>query len=165
MTGMWVWECYFSLLLSPASKDWLLQSCLPLESLSSPLSHLQTADGKYDTSAFPPLALLLCGTRLYPESPLLLSLTPFPLFQTRISFAPQVMPSISEFFGLTTKIWSCKHFLQTSSCLSFTQICQVFFMYCGWGYKCLLVLLKAIYISISYLGLIFFNWEMMSSLF
>lgn len=84
---------------------------------------------------------------------------PFPLFQTRISFAPQVMLSILEFFGLTTEIWSCKHFLQASSCLTFTQICQLFFMYCGWGYKCLLVLSKSIYISSSYLGLIFFLIE------
>lgn len=44
MTRLWIWECYLSLLLSPASKNWILQSCLPLESLFSPLSHLQTAD-------------------------------------------------------------------------------------------------------------------------
>lgn len=37
-------------------------------------------------------------------------------------------------------------------------ICYLFLIYCGWGYKCLLVLLKTIYISVLYLGFIFY-WE------
>lgn len=78
-TGLWVSESCLSLLFCPANKDWSLQSCSPLESLSSPLPHCSRLLVR-DTWAFPPSALplpLLCGSSEYLVHPLLLALSPF----------------------------------------------------------------------------------------